>query len=186
MKHLFTLLALTTLFNVSFAQKREPYPADQYVKTINANFKAGKLVKKQLNYMSPLGGDVEGYYLNQKLVFIKTTYGGECGYHSYDFYIKNDTLVFVKEIAKYCKIIDGDKYTAYIAAHTDRNGNTDMTKWPLETDDNNRYYIDDNHIIDFILKSFVKPTKAYEDIIAAKSKEIIEHYNSHLQELRQQ
>jgi len=171
----------------SFSQNNRNKDVDKYVTYIDKNVKAKKFTVKQLNHMSALGGAVTGYYANKKLVFIETTYGGMDGYHSFNFYISSDTLVFVTERNEWTKIPENqDEYDRYIKTHTNKNGDVDMTKLPLAADDYNTYYIDNNTIVGFSFKSFGKlKTQIFEDDIANKNKEIVQHYQSHLKELNE-
>lgn len=158
---------------------------DEYVSDISGKVIRRTLAAKKFSQLSKLGGSVVGYYKGDTLQCITSLLSRTNGFHSYWFFILNDSLVFVKETEVLYKIPnDESKYVQYVKKHTDKNGDIDLTKLPLEKDDYNVYYISDFHIIDFNMRSFGKPTKLFEDVIAAKNKEIIEHYLSHLEELK--
>jgi hypothetical protein len=179
------LLMLFAIVCFSFIEKQKDNPTDKYVATIDKNLQEKKLAKKKLENMSRLGGSVTGYYLSNKLVLIKTCNQGHIGFHRLDFYIQNDSLVLVKEIAQTVKLNDklNDSKIVY---GKDKNGDADLSKYPLTENNKNTYYISDTMIVDFRLKSFGKTPKIiYEDVIAEKNKEIIQHYRAHLKELKE-
>ena len=138
--------------------------------------------------MSIPGGAVTGYYLNKKLVIIKTQYNGEFGYNAYSFYFRNDSLLFVNEIKVHLQIPETDeeneKYEKYLKAHTDKNGNQDLTKWPLATNINNKYYLINDSIVKYALSNFNKTMKPLDNEIAATNKDIIYRYKTHINELK--
>jgi hypothetical protein len=189
MRRILTIFILLSLLFFSFIQRGKDNYIDKYVATIDKSLMAEKLTPKVLTNMSRLGGFVIFYYSGKQLELIKTTYSGEFGYNSFDFYILNDSLVFVKEHGLFIKEPENpeeqDKYDKYVKSHTDKNGKVNWKKYPFEKDDDNIYYINNNTIVDFKLKSFGKSKEAFEDDIARKNKEIIEHYKSHLEELNE-
>ena len=172
----------------SFKQMDKPNDVDKYVVYINKCFNSKKLVKKDLDRMSIPGGAVSGYYLENKLVLIKTIFGAEFGCTAYKFYLKKDSLVYVNETKEFYKVPEDslkyEEFERYIKSHTDKKGNTNLSKWPLETFDNNCYYLSNNIIVDFKLKSFNKPIQAFEDKIAEKNKELIYRFTTHIAELK--
>jgi hypothetical protein len=134
--------------------------------------------------MSARGGAVYGYYADTKLVLIKTRFNAEAGYHSIDFYVLNDTLVYAFEKQRQIKEPDSkDDYETYIKKYSDKKGRIDFGKIPLSVCDDNVYYLSDNYIFHSQMKSFDKKTKIMEDVIADKNKMLIENYKSHLDEL---
>lgn len=185
MKAFFLILASMVFF--SFKQIRLPDPTDKYVSVIDNYLKSKKLKEKFLDHMSIPGGAVWGYYLKGELVLIKTSYGAEYGYTDYSYYIKNDSLVFVRERKEFLKIPEDDakqqEFEKHVKQHTNKDGNVDCSKWPLETDDNNVYYINDSHIVDFKLRSFNKVKNVYEDEVEKKNKDLIRRYKIHVEEL---
>lgn len=172
----------------SFKQMDKSNDIDKYIIYIDKCFNSKKLVKKDLDRMSIPGGAVSGYYLEKKLVLIRTIYGAEFGCTAYKFYLKNDSLVFINESKEFLKVPeDSIKYVefeSYMKSHTDKKGNTNLSKWPLETYDDNSYYLSNNTIVDFKLKSFKKPKKAFEDEIREKNKELIYRFTTHIAELK--
>ena len=132
MKRLQIIIILTSLLLYSFKQTDKYNGVDKYVTLLDKKVKTNNLVKKPLENMSMPGGSVTGYYLNTKLVLIKTQYAGEFGYNSYSFYFRNDSLLFVNEVKVHLQIPETDEkyeeYEKYVKAHTDKNGNQDLTK----------------------------------------------------------
>ena len=176
------------MFFFSFNQMDKSNSIDKYVVYIDKCLNSKKLVKKDLDRMSVPGGAVSGYYLEKKLVLIKTMYGAEFGCTTYQFYLKNDSLVYVNETKEFLKVPEDslkyEEFELYIKSHTDKKGNTNLSKWPLETNDNNSYYLSNNIIVDFKLKSFNKPKQTFEDKIAEKNKELIYRFTTHITELK--
>lgn len=69
--------------------------------------------------------------------------------------------------------------------NTDKNGNTNYSKWPLTVDINNTYYIASRKITRCELKNFGKPVKlATDTTVEGISKELIRRYTIHMEELR--
>ena len=132
---LIIILFLLTSFSYGRPSDPDKKRIDKYIIDIDKKLKDKKLIAKKYPDRSFYGGSLTGYYLNNKLVLI--TAGNNVAYssHQLTFYIMADTLVFVKEIMKQIKEPEN------IEPHTDKNNNTDLSKLPLEVDDNNFYYI---------------------------------------------
>lgn len=134
--------------------------------------------------MSALGGAVYGYYADKKLVLIKTRFNAEAGYHSIDFYILKDTLVYAFEKERQVKDPDNkEDYEAYIKKYSDKKGNIDFNKIPLSTCNDNVYYLNDIYLFHSQMKSFGKKIRLMEEVVADKNKMLLKHYKSHLEEL---
>jgi hypothetical protein len=180
------LILFTFLTSFAFCQTSDSdiKKIDSYKLNIDNKLTSKKLTEKFYPNMSALGGAVYGYYADKKLVLIKTQFNAEAGYHSIDFYILNDTLVYAFEKQRQIKEPDNkDDYDAYIKKYSDKKGNIDFSKIPLSVCADNVYYLVDNHIIQSQMKSFGKKTKLMEDVIADKNSMLLRHYKSHLKEL---
>jgi hypothetical protein len=179
---------LTFLCSFSFAQNNIIKSTNKYIDFINEHVKENLLTKKQPDKTSVLGGSVTGYYLHKKLVLITTKYGGEFGYIAHSYYVENDTVVFANEKKIILKEPETEKeysaYEKYLVFNTDKNGNTDLTKWPLTVNMNNDYYFNKNLVIKYQLKSFDKPVKATEKQIEEATQELMYRYTTHTEELK--
>lgn len=167
-------------------KKAKQNPADGYAQQIDEQRQNKTLSAKSLDHMSATGGSVTGYYLGSKLVLIYTVYSGENGYLSYSYYLRHDSLLLVQEAQVYWKLSteeDYERFDAYRLKHTDKDGVTDLSEWPMETDDNNRYYFRDTAIVKAELKSFKKPKTATKEEIAEKNKELLRRLRIHCGEL---
>ncbi len=178
------LIIIWTLFFFTLEKDSGFADVDRYTKKVDKQLKNKKLTKKFYPNMSHLGGAVTGYYLDKKMVLIKTSYGSETGYHDIDFYIRYDSLIFVKEVEMYHKNIETtEEYNNYLKKHPNETKQIDVSKLPLTTYNINYYYISDTLIIGFELREFNKTKPAFEDEIAQKNKMILEHLRAHLIEL---
>jgi hypothetical protein len=182
------IIVLTFLCSFSFAQNNIVKSTNKYVDLIDKHVKENLLTKKQADKMSIFGGSVTSYYLNKKLVLITTKYGGEFGYIAHSYYIENDTLVFASEKKIILKEPETEKeysaYEKYLIFNTDKNGNTDLTKWPLTVNISNDYYFNKKQLIKYQLKSFDKPEKVSEGQIEETARELMQRYATHLEELK--
>lgn len=157
---------------------------DTYKSLIDKQFEHNELEVKHVDHKSSLCGSIKGYYANKKLVLIKTCNNEEFGYHSYDFYIKNDSLLLVCEQQRDIQIpAKQEDFNAYVKKHTDKKGNTDMSKLPLSISDDNMFYMSNNAIVEAKLKQFNKLKTAMENEIAQKNTTIIALYNASTKEL---
>lgn len=181
------VLAFTFLSFFSFAQT-DLKSTDNYVNLITTKWKGNSLTKKPLDRMSVLGGSVTGYYLKARLVLIVTHNGGEFGYLDHLFYIQDDSLLYVAETKVILKEPETEKeyseYEKYLIFNTDKNGKTNLKKWPLTVDIQNTYYFDNNTVIKYELKNFDKPVAPAENEIEASTKDLIFRFASHQEELR--
>jgi hypothetical protein len=158
---------------------------DAYKNAIDKQFEHNELDFKKVDHKSDICGSIKGYYVNKKLVLMKTCSNGDFGFHSFDFYIKNDSLLLVCEQQRDIKIpAKQEDFEVYVKKHTDKKGNTDMSKLPLSICDDNIFYLSDNHIVDAKLKQFNKPKTGLENEIAQKNKMIVLIYNEATQELK--
>ncbi len=132
--------------------------------------------------MSLYGGSLTGYYSDNKLVLITADHEVAYCSNEYSYYIKNDSLVFVTE--QITKIKEPDNFDEYIKNHTDKSNNTDLSKLPLEINDDNQYYFHDDKIIACRMKSFKKKIIIVEDIVGEKNRMLVMFYKSHLDELK--
>ncbi len=181
---LIILFAILTSLAFSPTSDSDVKKIDDYRLIIDNKLSSKKLTEKFYPNMSARGGAVYVYYADKKLVLIKTRFNAEAGYHSIDFYILNDTLVYAFEKQRQIKEPDNkDDYDAYIKKYSDKKGRIDFSKIPLSVCDDNAYYLSDNHIFDSQMKSFGKKTKIMEDVIADKNKLLLVNYKSHLDEL---
>lgn len=157
---------------------------DNYRLSIDSKLSSKKLTEKFFPNMSALGGAVYGYYADKKLVLIKTQFNAEAGYHSINFYILNDTLVYAFEKERQVKDPDNkEDYEAYIKKYSDKKGSIDFNKIPLSTCNDNVYYLNDIYLFHCQMKSFGKKIKLMEDVVADKNKMLLKHYKSHIEEL---
>ena len=172
----------------SFKQTDKYNAVDKYVTSLDKKVKTKGLVVKPLENMSIPGGAVTGYYLNKKLVLIKTIYGGEFGYNAYSFYFRNDSLLYVNEIRDHLEIPETeekyDEYEKYIKTHTDKYGHQDLTKLPHSESANNIYYLINDSIVKYSLRNFNKAVNATENEVAKTNKDIIYRYKTHIIELK--
>lgn len=179
------IVIISLMFCVfAFKSNDDDKQIDAYKSFIDKQFEQNELEVKNVDHKSSLCGSIKGYYANKKLVLIKICNNGEFGFHSYDFYIRNDSLILVCEQQRDIQIPSKqEEFDAYIKKHTDKKGNTDMSKLPLSTCDDNMFYMSNNHIMDAKLKQFNKPKKAMEDDIDQKNKTIVALYNAATKEL---
>jgi hypothetical protein len=168
----------------AFTSNGDGKQIDAYKSLIDKQFEHNELEVKNIDHKSVLCGSIKGYYANKKLVLIKTCNNTEYGFHSYDFYVKNDSLLLVCEQQRDIQIpVKQEDFDAYVKKHTDKKGNTDMSKLPLSICDDNLFYMSNNNIVDAKLKQFNKPKSAVEDEIAQKNKTIIAMYSAAIKEL---
>ncbi len=179
-------ILLNFLFAFSVAQTNTK-ASDKYVEQINTYLKDNSLKKKSLDHMSTVGGAVAGYYLNKKLVLITTNYGGAFSDIGFSFYILNDSIVFVNESKVVLKEPITEKeyseYERYVIFHTDKQGNTDLTKWPLSTDIHNDYYFKNGTIVKYELRNFKKKFNPAGDHIAETTLDLLSRFKTHVEEL---
>ena len=65
-----------------------------------------------------------------------------------------------------------------------KKGNQDLTKWPLATNINNKYYLINDSIVKYALSNFNKTIKPLDNEITATNKDIIYRYKTHINELK--
>lgn len=186
MKPLIFFVCLLMAFPAHSQKKTAQSAADRYAQQIDEQRENKTLTPKSLDHMSVPGGAVTGYYLDSKLVLIYTAYGAEHGYQSYSYYLRHDSLLLVQEAQVYWKLSteeDYERFEAYRLKHTDKEGVTDLSGWPMEVDDNNRYYFRDTVITEAKLLRFKKPEAAQKDKIAEKNKELLRRLRIHFGEL---
>lgn len=186
MKHLFLISCLAISILAHGQKKAKQNPADRYAQQIDAQRENKTLSAKSLDHMSATGGAVTGFYSGGRLALIYTVYSGEHGYRAYHYYLRHDSLLLVREIQAFWKLStqeDYERFEVYRGEHTDSSGVTDLSGWPMETDDDNRYYFSDTTIVDVKVRSFKKPRAATEDEIAGKNKELLNRLRIHCGEL---
>jgi hypothetical protein len=105
------LILFTLLTGFAFCQTSnlDVKRINDYKLNIDNKLTAKKLTEKFYPNMSALGGAVYGYYANKKLVLIKTQFNAEAGYHSINFYILNDALVYAFEKQRQIREPDNKK-----------------------------------------------------------------------------
>ena len=161
---------------------------DKYVTQVNTFLKDNLLTKRVLDQKSSLGGDISGYYFKNKLQLIVSRLSSEFGFIEYSFYLEKDSLLFVNEKKVALKEPASEKeyseYEKYVLFNTDKNGNTDLKKWPLTTDISNNYYLQNRKIVKYELKNFNKTVKASEGEIEEANKSIVERYLIHQEALK--
>jgi hypothetical protein len=187
MKNLGLILVIGFLFCFSFCKTSETKRIDMYVLSIDKSLKQEKLYSKKYDNVSltPNNGIVTGYYSKNKLVFINTVYPVEYCCTTLDYYVLNDSLVFVKESAESYNADSVEKIKERIKEKTGSSDeNFDFRTVPRETNDRNFYYIVNNKIVDYKLMSFNKERDAREFEIDDFNKTIVEYYNKHLEELK--
>lgn len=178
------IVIISALFCVFAFKLKNDKQTDSYKSAIDKQFEHNELEVKTINHKSTLCGSIKGYYTSKKLVLIKTCNNREYGFHSYDFYIKNDSLQLVCEQQRDIQIpAKQEDFNAYVKKHTDKRGNTDMSKLPLSICDDNIFYMSNNHIVDIKLKQFNKSKVAMEDEITQKTKMIVSLYKEAFKEL---
>lgn len=172
---------------VTHGQKKKTlFSADRYAQQIDTRQQQNNLTAKSLDHMSVPGGAVTGYYQGDKLVLIQTNYGAEHGYMSYTYYLRHDSLLLVKELKEFWKFSneeDYERFEDYRKTHTDEKGVTDLSGWPMETDDDNAYYFQDTLIVDFKIRSFKKAKTVTEKEIADMNKDLMRRLRIHCGEL---
>ena len=179
------ILVIISFMFCAFAFKwNDDKSIDAYKSLIDKQFEQNELDVKPVDHKSGVCGSIKGYYANKKLVLIKTCNNGDYGFHAYDFYIKNDSLVLVCEQQREIQIpTKKEELDDYIQKHTDKKGNTDMSKLPLSICDDHLFYMSHLHIVDAKLKQFNKPKVVMEDEIAQKNKTIVLLYDEATKEL---
>ncbi len=180
------IIVIISLIFCAFAFKSngDDKQIDGYKSLIDKQFEHNELEVKNIDHKSILCGSIKGYYAYKKLVLIKTCNNAEYGFHSYDFYVKNDSLLLVCEQQRDIQIpVKQEDFDAYVKKHTDKKGNTDMSKLPLSICDDNLFYMSNNNIAEAKLKQFNKPKTAIKDDIAQKNKMITALYNAATKEL---
>lgn len=179
------ILLLTVVTAMSFGLVQDPYikRIDKYKTDIDSKLKAKKLTSKEYPEMSFYGGSLTGYYLNKKLVLIQTQRAVEFAFTDIDLYIINDSVVYVTEQNSVIK--QPENMGDYIEKHTDKNGLTDLSKLPLEVDNDNTYYLKDHKIVAAQMISFKKKVFPKEEVVAEKNRMILAYYRSFLEELNQ-
>lgn len=172
---------------LTYGQKKSNLSStDHYAQQTDEKRSLNKLTAKSLDHMSIPGGAVTGYYENTALVLIYTTYGAEHGYISYSYYLRHDSLLLVKELKEFWKFSneeDYERFEDYRKTHTDEKGVTDLSGWPMETDDDNAYYFQDTLIVDFNIRSFKKTKTVTEKEIADMNKDLMRRLRIHCGEL---
>lgn len=127
-----------------------------------------------------------GYYAGKELVLVHTDFGAEYGHTAYTFYLRHDSLLLVKETKEFLKFsndADYENFEAYRKSHTDAKGNTDLSGWPLEFDDNNRYYFHDAVIVSTNISSLKKTKALSNQELTEKSADLLERLQIHYKEL---
>ena len=89
-----TLIIITLLFFTThlFGQPMKVKEIETYVKEINSLKAKNKLQEVSYSDMSACDGGLYGYYYNEKLILIESTYQAEAGFSSKTIYLKEDTL----------------------------------------------------------------------------------------------
>lgn len=186
MKSVLLIFCLTIGFAL-FAQKKQANTAiDRYAQQLDLQRRDHKLHAKALDHMSPQGGAVMGYYAGKELVLVHTDFGAEYGHTAYTFYLRHDSLLLVKETKEFLKFsndADYENFEAYRKSHTDAKGNTDLSGWPLEFDDNNRYYFHDAVIVSTNISSLKKTKALSNQELTEKSADLLERLQIHYKEL---
>jgi hypothetical protein len=93
---------------------------DQYAKYIDSLLSKKILKVKEYHQMSYCGGSLKGYYLNNKLVYINTIYGGELDVIDTKWYVKNNSLV--KSVEKYSDKVEPEDCDAFRKTNKDKSG----------------------------------------------------------------
>lgn len=127
-----------------------------------------------------------GYYAGKELVLVHTDFGAEYGHTAYIFYLRHDSLLLVKEIKeslKFSNDADYDNFEVYCKSHTDAKGNTDLSGWPLEIDDDNSYYFRDTVIVSTKISSFKKAKTLSANEIKELNAGLLERLRIHYKEL---
>ena len=174
------LIFFSTNFELQVSQKKH---IDKYVSTIDKALARNELTEKTYPERSLYGGVLTGYYRDQNLVLIMTDLAVALSNCELCFYLENDSLVFVRESVSV--IQEPDNLALYIESHTDKNGNTDLSKLPLSTDDENHYYFSENKIVGCKLTAFNKKYDATEAFISDKNSSILKYFSSFIDELGQ-
>lgn len=182
---LFSLCLLLSL-PVWSQKKSLPASAERYALQIDAQRQQNSLIAKSLDHMSATGGSVTGFYAGEKLVLIYTVYSAERGYHAFNYYLRHDSLLLVRELQAMWKLHseeDYERFDTYRIAHTDSSGVTDLSGWPMDIDDDNHYYFQDTVMVKAELKSFKKPQMAEKSELAEKNKDLLRRLRIHCGEL---
>lgn len=186
MKQLIIAFCLLVSWPAHSQKKFNPAAADRYAKQIDTQLQSKELSAKSLDHMSATGGSVTGFYSDGRLALIYTVYSGEHGYRSYNYYLRHDSLLLVQEAQVFWKLSteeDYERFEAYRQKHTDKEGVTDLSGWPMEIDDNNRYYFRDTVIAEARLLRFQKPRGPEKNEIAEANKELLRRLRIHCGEL---
>ena len=180
------LFIFSFIVSLLFSSKEEiEANIDAYKKSVDKKFRTEKLVERKYTEVSRFGFKVKGYYENGKLILIKTRYDGGIGYHTFEYFIRNDSLLFVTEEEKNFKEFHSqEEFLAYEGKHTDRRGNINLANLtPIDISDN-QYYMQDTLMMDAYLKGYRKSKVATQEEIEEKNKIVLDHYRLHLLELK--
>lgn len=179
------IIFFLAIFSLSFSQNDLRKKIDKYIVDIDKSVKAKKLQTKKLDRMSHVGGAVTGYYKGNKLILIKTSFNAEFGFRAYSYYIQNDSLVCVKEKALFVKEPKDEKeLEEYNKTHTDKNGNVDYSKLPIETEDDSVYYFKNNVMIAYNANNYNSPSYNWTESKSLKNDQLLENFKTHVNELK--
>lgn len=187
MRSFLSTLAMLLLSAPVFCQTATLKATDNFIETVDQHFKNGSLKQKNPAMSSKLGGTFNAYYLNKKLVLITSDHSGPFGFIDHSYYIENDSVVYATVKKVILKEPETEKeyvaYEKYLIFNTDKNGKTDLTKWPLTVNIDNRYYFDQDQIVKYSLKNLGKPLKPLDKEIEETTKDLLFRFATHMKEL---
>lgn len=108
MKKIFYIIIYLTLISIEgLAQSDNQQLIDTYTTEVDSLRKLNLFSKVQYRDMSFCGGDLNGYYKENNLINITSTYSAEAGFRTIDVYFKNNKIV---KIVNYQHFAEWEKY----------------------------------------------------------------------------
>ncbi|MBL7974820.1 MAG: hypothetical protein JNJ85_07895 [Candidatus Kapabacteria bacterium] len=155
---------------------------NKYVSSIDVKLRTNQLISKKYPDRAQYGGTLTGYYYRNQLVLVTDSSTVSSDYHILIYYMDSDTLVCVKEL---WKRINESKLTEDFGKNDSIDiFSTNMKNLPLEINQRNKFYICNNKIIHYIMRSFGKNVMAPDQELNEKYQILVTHFNSHVTELR--
>lgn len=176
-----------TIFILAFLLGFKAQPDfDSFVKyktAIDSKIQKNIFTKKTIEKMTRMRGVLEVRSDASKLVFVSWHDEKEYGSQTYNFYIKNDTLILVTQKLYHAKEPEENEIGVYKKKYF-KNNKIDFSKAPLIVAFDNVYYFKNNEIIKSYLKNFNKPKQEDPAQIQLANNAILEYYKLIRQELK--
>ena len=108
----------------------QSHPEMEYVRYVDSLVNNDLTKTRNYPEVSACGGNVTGHYTGKDLIFIESLHLGEqANSCERNFYVRNDSIVYTFE--EQCYVSDRIDYPAFIIAHTDSLGNTELSELPM-------------------------------------------------------